>query len=65
MHYNPCAIPPREPSPWAAMNMIDVRSSFDSVLSIARGGQSISSQSQPDLAVYDYHRGGAPPTLRQ
>ena len=42
----------------AAMNMIDIRSSFDDVLSIARGGQNTCSQSQPDLAVYDCHRGG-------
>ena len=38
----------------AAMNMLDVRSSFDAVLAIARGTADNDTQQQPDLAVYDY-----------
>ena len=45
------------------MNMLDVRSSFDAVLAIARGTADNDTQQQPDLAVYDYHRGGAAPSL--
>ena len=46
----------------AALSMIGVQSSTNTVLAIARGGSG-TSQKQPDLAVYDFHQGGAQPTL--
>ena len=47
-----------------ALAALGVQSSTNTVLSIARGeNANATSQKQPDLAVYDFHQGGAQPTL--
>jgi hypothetical protein len=50
----------------AATSLLKISSSINGVLGIARrrtDGTVCNSQKQPDLAIYDYHRGGACPSL--
>ena len=47
----------------AALSLLNIFSSMCNVLGIAQRGNQPANQKQPDLAIFDFHRGGSSPTL--